>query len=331
MSIKQSSRLLIDEPALQVLPSLAVAVGLNEAIVLQQVHYWLKNAEANRRLDNYQDSRWWVYNSYPEWKRDAFPWWSEDTIQRTFKSLEKKGMLITGKLSNNPYDQRKWYSIDYDALDQLNLRSSITATCVDALPQNAPMDDSKMRSSHHRKMRSSITENKTPTETTSREAEAASAPPPPVEDTSIQKPEPTQAIQETTRKEPTPQQALVAALSEATGMDTRLNGSRLGKAAAQLARVEATPDLIRQHYGPGGWWYTSDWRGQKGEFPRPEQVIETWGQWTRAAPVANGKPPGKGRTSEAWRQVGESPTLMDLRRERERKAEEERRRQYGIK
>lgn len=161
--------------------------------------------------------------------------------------------------------------------------------------------------------------------------DTTSPPPPPVEDTSIQKPEPTPAIQETTRKEPTPQQALVAALSETTGMDTRLNGSRLGKAAAQLARVEATPDLIRQHYGPGGWWYTSDWRGQKGEFPRPEQVIETWGQWTRAAPVANGKPPGRGRNSEAWQQIANSPTLMDLRRERERKAEEERRRQYGIK
>jgi hypothetical protein len=86
----------------------------------------------------------------------------------------------------------------------------------------------------------------------------------------------------------TPQQAIVGALSEVTGMDARLNGSRLGKAASQLARVEATPDLIRQHYGPGGWWYTHDWRGQKGEFPRPEQVIETWGQWTRPAPTPNG-------------------------------------------
>ena len=114
-------------------------------------------------------------------------------------------------------------------------------------------------------------------------------------------------------------------------MDTRLNGSRLGKAAAQLARVEATADLIRQHYGPGGWWYSHDWRGQKGEFPRPEQVIETWGQWARPAPVANGKPPGKGRNSEAWQEMAKRPTMIDLRRKREQEAEEERRRQYGIK
>ena len=35
------SRLLIDEPPLQVLPSLAREIGLNEAIMLQQIHYWL--------------------------------------------------------------------------------------------------------------------------------------------------------------------------------------------------------------------------------------------------------------------------------------------------
>lgn len=34
------SRLLINEPPLIVLPNLAILIGLNEAIVLQQVHYW---------------------------------------------------------------------------------------------------------------------------------------------------------------------------------------------------------------------------------------------------------------------------------------------------
>ena len=36
-----SHRLLIDEPPLMVLPSLAAVIGLNEAIMLQQIHYWL--------------------------------------------------------------------------------------------------------------------------------------------------------------------------------------------------------------------------------------------------------------------------------------------------
>jgi hypothetical protein len=91
-----------------------------------------------------------------------------------------------------------------------------------------------------------------------------------------------------TPKEPTAQQEMVGALADVTGMDTRLNGSRLGKVAVQLSRVGATPDDLRRYYGPGGWWYKADWRGQKGEFPRPEQVLETWGQWARATPQVNG-------------------------------------------
>jgi hypothetical protein len=42
---RTTSRLLIHEPALQVLPSLAVAIGLNEAIFLQQLHYWLVSSK----------------------------------------------------------------------------------------------------------------------------------------------------------------------------------------------------------------------------------------------------------------------------------------------
>ena len=40
---------LYNEPPLTVSPSLAAAVGLNEAIVLQQVHYWTQNSEKNER------------------------------------------------------------------------------------------------------------------------------------------------------------------------------------------------------------------------------------------------------------------------------------------
>lgn len=43
--MKKISNLLLDEPPLQVMPTLATKVGLNESIVLQQIHYWLKIKE----------------------------------------------------------------------------------------------------------------------------------------------------------------------------------------------------------------------------------------------------------------------------------------------
>ncbi|WLF74824.1 hypothetical protein Q3V38_08385 [Limosilactobacillus fermentum] len=46
--------LLIEEPPLQVLPSLAKSIGLNEAIVLQQIHYWI------RKSNNLKDGHKWI-------------------------------------------------------------------------------------------------------------------------------------------------------------------------------------------------------------------------------------------------------------------------------
>ena len=101
--------LLISEPPLQVLPSLAVKIGLNEAIILQQIHYWL--LKSNNVRDGYK----WVYNSYSEWNKQ-FPFFSRNTMIRAFNSLEKQGLLITANYNKASFDKTKWYRIDYEKL-----------------------------------------------------------------------------------------------------------------------------------------------------------------------------------------------------------------------
>lgn len=108
------SHLLINENSLQVLPSLAIALGLEEAIALQQLHYWLNNAKSEGRID--EEGNKWVYNTYAQWKEDNFPFWSEDKIQRVFLSLEKSGAVISAQLDAKNRDMRKFYRIDYDAV-----------------------------------------------------------------------------------------------------------------------------------------------------------------------------------------------------------------------
>ncbi|MBR5792380.1 MAG: hypothetical protein IKY34_04670 [Ruminiclostridium sp.] len=107
------SRLLFDEPPILVLPTLAEAVGLNEAIVLQQVHYWLEKNRKDRR--NIRDGYVWVYNSYSGWT-EQFPWWSESTVKRIFTGLEKSGLLVSGNYNKAKMDRTKWYRIDYEKL-----------------------------------------------------------------------------------------------------------------------------------------------------------------------------------------------------------------------
>ncbi len=75
------SRLLLDEHPLMVSPSLAKAVGLNEAIVLQQLHYWLTRFKELQDEYHYRDGRWWAYNTLKGWN-DNFPWWSKNHSAR---------------------------------------------------------------------------------------------------------------------------------------------------------------------------------------------------------------------------------------------------------
>lgn len=131
------SNLLIDDYPILVLPKLATEIGLNEAIVLQQIHYWLKNSS------HYHDNRKWIYNSYPEWQKQ-FPFWSERTIKRTFSSLEKQDLLHVGNYNKAGFDRTKWYSVKYETLNQLVARPSgqngptIMTKWPDAIGQNDP-------------------------------------------------------------------------------------------------------------------------------------------------------------------------------------------------
>lgn len=124
---------------------LAKAIGLNEAIVLNQLHYWI---EKNRRANhNSHDGKYWVYNSYEDWQNNDFEYWSIDTIKRTFTKLEKMGLVISGNYNKLPMDRTKWYTIDYENLEKIAEsleKSTIRAKCPDAKVQNAPMHDGNL-------------------------------------------------------------------------------------------------------------------------------------------------------------------------------------------
>jgi len=96
---------------------LAKLIGLNEAIVLQQVHYCLENNRmANKK---YHEGRYWEDNSIRAWKESNFEFWSFETVKRTFAKLEKKGLLISANFNKQKLDKTKWYSINEEELAKL--------------------------------------------------------------------------------------------------------------------------------------------------------------------------------------------------------------------
>jgi hypothetical protein len=110
------SNLLIDEYPLLVLPTLARKIGLKEAIVLQQFHYWL---EHNKQKNiNFYKNKYWTFSTYKKWA-DEFFFLGERTVRTTILNLEKLGLLVTGNFNKFGYDQTKWYTIDYNALSRI--------------------------------------------------------------------------------------------------------------------------------------------------------------------------------------------------------------------
>ena len=78
----------------------------------------------------------------------------------------------------------------------------------------------------------------------------------------------------------TANQIMVGTLSKVTGLDYNLktNLTRLAKQAGDLVRAGYAPEFVEREYSTGGWWYSNDWRGKKGQNPTPEQVAQTIGQ-----------------------------------------------------
>lgn len=130
--------LLMNESPLQILPSLAMKVGLNEALLLQQLHF--KSLISRNIRDGYK----WVYQTYEEWKNEEFPFWSVDTIKRTIRRLEKQGVIIsTDSYNRMKMDKTKWYRIDYSALQlqMTHIASSTVARCKEEDQLNAPSNE----------------------------------------------------------------------------------------------------------------------------------------------------------------------------------------------
>lgn len=105
---------LFDEHPILVDKELASIIGLNEAIVLQQLNYWLHSKSAKQI-----DGQLWIYNTYDNWKKDNFPFWSRNTIRRALNSCIKKGLVITGNFNKAGFDKTKWYSINTQKLDEV--------------------------------------------------------------------------------------------------------------------------------------------------------------------------------------------------------------------
>jgi hypothetical protein len=97
--------------------SFAEQIGLNEALLLQQLFYWQIKSGANE----------WLYNPYKVWQ-EQLKFLSLRTIRRTFASLVKQGFLESRKGK-----ACKFYKLHYETASNFLLDSSITEFHIDGV------------------------------------------------------------------------------------------------------------------------------------------------------------------------------------------------------
>lgn len=100
-----------------VLPGLAKRIGLNEAIVLQQLCYWTLT---KRSAERDAEGRIWVWNSISEWL-EQFPWLSEPTFKRVISRLRKQGWIEVSQPRGA--NRTNHYSLSPKLLDELDERN----------------------------------------------------------------------------------------------------------------------------------------------------------------------------------------------------------------
>lgn len=100
--------------------SVACEYGVNEAVILQNIYYWVDKNAANRR--HFHDGRYWTYNSADAFA-EIFPYFTKNQIQYTLKKLREHDLILVGNYNKQAFDRTKWYALTdkaYELFGQVN-------------------------------------------------------------------------------------------------------------------------------------------------------------------------------------------------------------------
>lgn len=143
---------LMDEQPVVVDRGLARIIGFSEAVVITQLHQWIKYNMKHKK--NYKDGYYWTYGSMEKMHEEYFDiLGSVRTVRRVFKKLEKNGYLIVDNYNKLNFDKTSWYRVNYEKFNELKKEYRDG--------QNDHTDEDKMTTSQVDKMTISDVDNLT--------------------------------------------------------------------------------------------------------------------------------------------------------------------------
>ena len=124
--------------------AIAEAYGVNEAILLKHLHFWIQKNAANGR--HFHDGAYWTYNSKKAFS-ELFPYLTERQIGYALQRLIDAGVVATGNYNSDQRDRTLWYSITqkgYFVLQNCQMEMTKLSNADDgvvrALPDNKHTD-----------------------------------------------------------------------------------------------------------------------------------------------------------------------------------------------
>lgn len=94
----------------------AKVVGVQNAVVLQHVAFWVRLNETNQ--SNEVNGKHWTYNSVKGFS-DYFSFLTERQIRHSLDTLVSDGYLEVGVFNKNPYDRTRWFTLTDKARELL--------------------------------------------------------------------------------------------------------------------------------------------------------------------------------------------------------------------
>lgn len=86
----------------------AQLVGLNAAVLLENIAHWCEHNAANNT--NLHDGHYWTYNSTKAFN-ELFPYITVNALRTAIKKLKDNGLILTGNYNKSAYDRTMWYTL----------------------------------------------------------------------------------------------------------------------------------------------------------------------------------------------------------------------------
>ena len=123
----------------------ALRYGVNGAIFIQNLYFWIQKNEANER--HFYDGKTWTYNSARALSK-LFPFWSKRQIDCMIKRLVDVGAIFIGNYNKKALDRTRWFALSDDVLSiyaispkcqmQMTNMSNANDQNVTAIPDSKP-------------------------------------------------------------------------------------------------------------------------------------------------------------------------------------------------